>query len=175
MAEQDIILVDPTEALEGAFYDFMDEYRAAGEVFRGADPEEVRFNFAAYVQKLRNYALGVGLREGYVSENIYWLVRAGRILGTCRLRHRLTESLRDLGGHIGYGVRPSERSKGCATRMLSLCLDKARQRNLRRVMITCRSDNLASARVIEKKDGVLESESPCQATGQMTRRYWIEL
>ena len=87
----------------------------------------------------------------------------------------VAEALRDFGGHVGYGVRPSERGKGYATRMLVMALDKARQLGLKRVLITCDKDNLASARVIQKNGGVLGSESYSPQGGRVTQRYWIDL
>ena len=89
------------------------------------------------------------------------------------LRPRLTEKLEDRGGHIGFAVRPSERGKGYATLMLKLVLEKAKQLGLRRVLVTCDKDNLASARVIQKNGGQLNTESISKQFGKMTQRYWI--
>ncbi|WP_408582003.1 GNAT family N-acetyltransferase [Enterococcus avium] len=38
------------------------------------------------------------------------------------IRHELNEFLREFGGHIGFGVRPTERGKGYATEILRLGL-----------------------------------------------------
>ena len=106
---------------------------------------------------------------------MFVLVRGRRIVGACSLRHELTDALRDFGGHVGYGVRPSERGKGYASLMLKLVLREARRRGIRRVLLTCDSDNAASRRVIEKAGGVLDSQSFSDRAGRMTRRYWIEV
>lgn len=97
----------------------------------------------------------------------------GRIVGVIQLRHDLTPHLREVGGHIGYSVRPSEEGKGCATEMLRLCLEEARKLGLPKVLITCDEDNIGSARVIEKNGGVLED---IRATSEGSKkRYWITL
>ena len=113
--------------------------------------------------------------EGYVPSNNYWLVYDGRVLAISRLRHRLTDALRLEGGHIGYTVRPPERRKGHGTRLLAMTLDKARERGLGRVMVTCDKDNTASARVIRNNGEILESEGPSPRTDRTVQRYWTEL
>ena len=80
------------------------------------------------------------------------------------------------GGHIGYSVRPSERGKGYATRMLEMALAEARRLGLKRVLITCDRKNVASARVIRKNGGRLENEVVSRLRDrEFTQRYWLEL
>jgi predicted acetyltransferase len=95
-----------------------------------------------------------------------------RILGAVNIRHRLTDNLRFEGGHVGYGVRPSARNKGHGTRILELALAKLGELGVDRVLVTCDRENLASARVIKKNGGVLDSET--EIDGRTTQRYWIE-
>ena len=168
-------LIEPTESLREAFLDFAAEFRAAGEAEHlPAWCEDFEKDFAAFVYGLWGHSEGIGLPDGWVPETTYWLVLGGRILGVCHLRHRLTEALRDFGGHVGYAVRPSERNRGYATRMLKLVLAEARRRGLGRVLITCNADNPASARVIRKNGGVLDSESYSPRAERITQRYWVE-
>lgn len=47
-------------------------------------------------------------------------------MGAVNIRHSLTKHLFNAGGHIGYGIRPSERRKGYATKLLALSLEKRR-------------------------------------------------
>lgn len=175
MCADDTVLVDPRENLREAYVDYMADVRAAEPTDGAFTHGEVGSDFAAFVRKLEDEAKGIGLPDGYVPQSTYWLVRGGRILGTSHLRHRLTEALRDFGGHIGYAVRPSERRKGYGTRLLALTLDKARALGLDRVLVTCDRDNIASARVIQHSGGRLDSESPSPHTGTMKQRYWIDL
>ena len=98
---------------------------------------------------------------------------ARRVVGVIQLRHDLTPHLLEVGGHIGYSVRPSEQGKSYATEMLRLCLDKARKLGLEKVLITCDEDNTGSARVIEKNGGILE-DIRITSDGSK-KRYWITL
>jgi predicted acetyltransferase len=78
-----------------------------------------------------------------------------------------------VGGHIGYGIRPSARGRGLATWALRSALPHASELRLEKVLITCNDTNLASARVIEKAGGVLEDVRHTELG--LTRRYWITL
>ena len=61
------------------------------------------------------------------------------------IRHRLNEGLLATGGHIGDGVRPSERGKGYGTQMIALALDECRKMGIDRVLMCCDETNPASA------------------------------
>jgi predicted acetyltransferase len=105
----------------------------------------------------------------------FGLSTMGKRFGCFRLRHTLNALFEELGGHIGYDVRPSERQRGYGTQILRLTLDKAREIGLRRVLITADIANVASWRVIEKNGGVLQSEKLSRHTGELLRKYWMEL
>ena len=114
-------------------------------------------------------------KDGFAPDSTYFCLDedTGRIVGAVNIRHYLTEKLLICGGHIGDGVRPSERGRGVATRMISLALDECRRLGIDRVLMTCDKDNPASARTIVKNGGVLENE--IVDDGKPVRRYWIEL
>jgi len=152
------------------------EYAAAGED-RYQNIEEIeRGDFAAYVRRLRDNAAGAHLPADYVPSSTFWLLRDGKtILGVSRLRHHLNDHLRVTGGHIGYDIRPSQRRRGYGTRILALTLEKALARGLKRVLVTCLADNVASARIIEKSGGLLQDEIFSEPMGGRLRRYWIDL
>jgi predicted acetyltransferase len=167
-------LIEPAEQYCEAFLDYVDDFRAAGEpAWSKAEVNEG--NFAAHVQRLLAESRGEGLPDGHVPQSTLWLVARGRILGDCDIRWQLNEALEDYGGHIGYGVRPSDRGQGYGTLILRLALDRARELGLRRVLVSCDATNVASSRVIERNRGRLASESYSDRAGRVTKRYWIEL
>lgn len=168
-------LVEPDESRREESIAYLQEYGAAGETWGQGVLEEVRRDFPGFVHRVRQWEHGLRSPPDGVPTSIFLLMSGSHILGECSLRHRLTDSLRDDGGHISYGVRPSERGKGYATHMLMLVLEKARLRGLKRVLLTCDKDNTASARVIQKNGGILDSEGISQRRGKAIQRFWIEL
>jgi predicted acetyltransferase len=177
MDDERLALVAPAVAFDAPFVEMMDDFDAAGEhtQFRGTDAL-ARTDFPAYVRVLEERARGANLPPGYVPDSQYWLVRDGAtVLGVVSLRHYLTPALDDVGGHIGYSIRPSERRKGYGTRVLALALERAAALGLARVLVTCDTDNIGSARIIEKNGGVLASQGYSERTQSTVSRYWIEL
>ena len=108
-------------------------------------------------------------------ENTFWLVLNSRILGRSKLRHWLTPELEHEGGHIGYDIRPSERRKGYGTLILELTLKRAKSLGFGRVLLTCDTDNVASARIIEKNGGKHSGQAVSNRSGKPISQYWIEL
>ena len=125
--------------------------------------------FGDYLSKLEREAAGLDLAAGRVPQTVYWLLRGDHPVGLIKLRHRLNDALRRMGGHIGYSVRPSERGKGLGTVMLRLVLNEARGLGLSQVLLTCLEHNVPSRRMIERNGGVLER------TEAGTCFYWIKL
>jgi predicted acetyltransferase len=122
--------------------------------------------FAAWVEMLLDHERGANVPDGMVPSTSRWIAVDGRLLGFLSVRHVLNGFLRELGGHIGYGIRPSERRQGYATAATVLALAECRRRGIDRVLITCDDTNVASATVIERNGGVLED------IRNGKRRYW---
>jgi predicted acetyltransferase len=115
------------------------------------------------------------LPEGYVPSTEWWLINDNNdIVGTIRLRHRLAERNRLEGGHIGYDISPSYRSKGYGKIILKLTLDKAKDFGLEKVLITCDFDNIGSKKIIEHNGGNIENTIISKETGKEVLRYWIK-
>jgi predicted acetyltransferase len=108
--------------------------------------------------------------EGKVHATQFWITDDDdALVGFLHMRHTLNDFLLERGGHIGYGVRPTRRREGHASRALALGLDALRDLGVDRALVTCEDDNEASARTIESCGGVLED------VRDGARRYWIAL
>jgi predicted acetyltransferase len=59
--------------------------------------------------------------------------------------------------------------------MLRFALQKARDLGIKRALVTCDDDNMASARTIEKNGGQLADKVKTEYAEYLVRRYWIEL
>lgn len=108
------------------------------------------------------------------SDTFFLVNNTTKLLGAISIRHYLNEELLQLSGHIGYGIRPSERKKGYATAMLKLALEKCKAMGLKQILITCDKDNMASAKTILANEGVLENEF-VEDNGNIVQRYWITI
>ena len=126
-------------------------------------------------QKYDDYRNERNLKPDRVGADYYWLVDDEKAfyIGEITIRHRLNDTLRLRGGHIGYVIRRSEWNKGYGTAMLSLALEKAKERGMERVLCTCNDDNIGSARVMEKNGFVLQDK--VLVDGILCRRYWKTL
>jgi predicted acetyltransferase len=170
------VLVEPSAQYKAAFLDYVEEWVRSGEKFVPIVVEYLRVefanNFEAYVEGLLGFAQGRRL-NGFVPHSTYWLMAENRVVGVSNLRHKLTERLLIMGGHIGYGVRPSERKKGYATLLLAETLKKARGLGIEKTLITCDKTNLGSQQVMLNNGAVLEDERLHE--GKQILRFWIDL
>lgn len=167
-----ITLVEPTIDLALEFLAMACEFQREKSNFF---PEPI-YDIKAYIQQLNDMALGRNLKPDMVPCTHYWLVKDGwLILGKSSLRHQLNEYLSHQGGHIGYCVRPTQRGKGYGNLILKLTLRKALALGLDRVLVTCDTDNTASAHVILNNRGVFEDNVVCKKTAKSISRFWIEL
>ncbi|WP_242901231.1 GNAT family N-acetyltransferase [Actinomadura terrae] len=173
-------LVPPTMSVHRSYLAAMEEFRAEG---RGAPADLSRLGrdirtyaarlaapdvFAEFVGELRALALEETPRpNGFVPATTLWWVEGPEFLGGIAIRHRLTPWLLDVGGHIGYDVRPSARRRGHAESMLRAALPVAAGLGVDPALITCDEDNPGSRRVIEKNGGVLEDRRGVKL------RFWV--
>ena len=94
----------------------------------------------------------------------------GRLIGCIKIHHSLTPQL-ESGGHIAYGIRPSERGKGYGRQQLLLALEFARHLPLKEVIIACDKDNAASANTAKSCGGILIKEF--EEDGVMKQHYAV--
>ena len=153
-------------------FDMMEEWLSVEQDF---SPYMIRRNdyrdFDYYLQNLE-------LKEetdGRVPDSTFFCLDVDRniFVGAVNIRHYLTDSLLYTGGHIGDGVRPSERRKGYATAMIGLALEECKKLGIMKVLMTCDKDNIGSAKSIINNGGVLENE--VVEDGVIEQRYWITL
>lgn len=172
---ESITLVAPSLAYAGQLEEYKKEFLAHGENLAGTADLEHAASIEEWLQSVADNTKEETVRPGRVPATTLLAVRKSdnRLVGMVDIRHRLNDWLLQYGGHVGYGVRRSERRRGYATVMLRQALGYCRRMGLTRVLVTCDSENIASARTILKNGGVLENEIP--DGDRVKQRYWIGL
>ena len=116
----------------------------------------------------------------FVPSNVYLAIRISdnKLVGIIDIRTELSEFLYNYGGNIGYSVLPEERRKGYAKEMLKLTLVKCKEINIKKVLLTCDKENIASAKTIQANGGILENEVKDNvglSESGYIQRYWIDI
>ena len=124
-----------------------------------------------YLEFLDHESKRTELKEGRVPATFLIAEQDGNLVGRTSIRHDLNDYLFNVGGHIGYGVRPNYRRLGFATEILRQSLNYTYGLGITKVLVTCDEDNLGSIKVIESQGGVLENK--VEFEGTLIRRYWI--
>lgn len=151
-------------------FDMMDEWYSTGEkIIPYAIRKTDYHNFEEYIENIEVKDDGGDL----VPDSTFFCLDEERniFVGAVNIRHYLNESLLLNGGHIGDGVRPSERRKGIATQMIHLALLECRKLGIESVLMVCDQENIGSAKSIIKNGGILENE--INVDGVIEQRYWI--
>ena len=98
----------PNLSHKKSYLDMISEWKTAevptspGKLFAGESFEE----FLTIVEN------DVTANPDGVNSHLFFLVEGETILGAIQIRHSIDHPrLIEVGGHIGYGIRPSERSK----------------------------------------------------------------
>ncbi len=169
-------LVLPTTTVRESFLEAMDEFVAEGAEF-SQTAAWIEFNaprwrdpgaFEVFVEAVKADALLETARpDWHVPCTTLWWVDGEDYLGRIAIRHELNDFLLDVGGHIGYDVRPTHRREGHATQMLLRSRPWALALGIDPALLTCDDDNVGSVRVIEAAGGVLEDVRGTK------RRYWV--
>jgi predicted acetyltransferase len=171
MSRENCQLVELSAALEEDFRELAAEGIAAQETpYINWDGD-----FEDYVRRMEILAKGENIPADDVPRHTYFLYCGGKIIGRSEIRRRLNPELEITGGHVGGDIRRSERRKGFATVMLKLTLEKALELGLKKVLVTCNKENIASAKTIEKCGGIFEKEIIDGENGLTILHYWIDL
>ena len=115
--------------------------------------------FRQWLGQQYDWSLNRNLPEGYVGQAIYWLYADDHPVGIGKIRYALTEQSRQIGGNIGYAISNKCRGMGYGTVLLKMLLQKAKDINLKELLLTVEKVNPSSKRVIEKNGGRLIDEN----------------
>ena len=176
--KDNVILVKPDSSYAEEITSYRKEMLLAGSSMDGTGSLRRTENPLEWVAYSRKMEHGENVPENKVPATQFVLTDTdtGRIYGMLQVRHYLNEYLRNFAGNIGYSVRPTERRKGYAKKMLKQALQFCREElGLDRVLISCLVDNEPSRRTILACGGVFEEKVYEHIEGVWLEKYWINL
>ena len=170
-----IILVKPDLSYADEIIKYKEESLAESPIINGSAGLDRFSSIEIWFEELKKRSCEDTVPKGLVPSSTYLEVREkdNYIVGMIDIRHYLNEYLTQAGGHIGYGVRKTERNKGYAKQMLKLALEKCKELKIKKVLITCDEDNIASEKVILSANAKLEDIR--NVDGENKKRFWIDL
>ena len=160
----------PTIVDREAVLDMMAEFEKSQSAHDGGFWDTENFVYEEWLETNMQKEMGINLPENRVpSIQLVSFDDVGRALGFLNLRLRLNEDLLNYAGHIGYSIRPSERGKSYAKETLRQGLQVAKEKNIKKTLVTCSVNNPASRAVILANGGIFEDAR------NGVERYWIEV
>ena len=170
-----IILVKPNLSYADEIIKYKEESLAESPIIDGSAGLDRFSSIEVWLEELKKRSCEDTVPKGLVPSSTYLAVREkdNYIVGMIDIRHYLNEYLTQVGGNIGYGVRKTERNKGYAKQMLKLALEKCKELKIKKVLITCDEDNIASEKVILSANAKLEDIR--NVDGENKKRFWIDL
>ncbi len=169
-----VVLRRPWQIPQEKVMPMVGEFHRAGEDFVCGSSGVTKLPYADWLAKVQKLAAQVGEVDGRMPQHVYVsvLLPQETPLGFVAIRPELNKQLEQVGGHIGYSIRPSMRRKGYGGQQLDAALRSLANRGVERALITCDSDNTASAATILSRGGI--EDKPCTlADGTVERRFWV--
>ncbi len=170
---EEFLLLRPEVIHETQYEDMMVEWEEYGGRL---NPGALR-RFSNSQQRKVTYAEWLKWIEGdqKAGQCLYFFTNSSMILGAISIRSKKYAKSIGKDGHSGFGIRPSERNKGYATKMLSMVLPIIKSYGINPVVITCDKDNLGSAKTIMNNGGYLVRERVGEMTGNIIQVYHIDI
>lgn len=184
---KDVILVEkfyfeiPSLERKNEIIEYLDEFVKYGSDINGSGSLDKIYDGYTFEEALdrclkmedEEYAKSVGRCQG----RTFLLIRENdnKIVGTINVRWNLNEAMLRFGGHIGYGIRPTERRKGYNKINLYLGMLEAKKVGLEKVMLDCDVNNLGSDKTLKALGGKLERTEVDPSDGILTNVYWFNV
>ena len=175
-------LVFPTIAYKEKAIEFINEFHEYGSEVDGSGSLD---NFVkagkSYESWLEKVMADVDVAnvdyEKRVPALTYFYVREedDKIVGMINIGIAENDFIKAEAGHIGYCIRPTERRKHYATRMLAEGVRVCKILHIHDIVVSCDNDNVGSAKTIMNNGGVLDAEFYSERFNSTIQRYIIKV
>ena len=114
-------------------------------------------DFQAWLQGVVANAQQKGIVDGWkVPQSTYWLYLDGDPIGYGKIRHFLTDQLKESGGHMGIAIHPQMRGRGYGTFFIAGLIDESRKLGIKELLFTIKNQNVASIQAVIANGGIVE-------------------
>lgn len=154
--------------------EYIQEFYAYDSAINGTGGLDIN-DYEAWLDKVLDSHRGIVKRSDRVPATTYFAIVEDKIVGMVNIRHELNAYLISSGsGHIGYSVRPTERRKGYATKILKHALSFLKKEyNINQALVGCYEVNTGSKKTILNCGGKLKER--INEDGKVTLAYTIDL
>lgn len=139
-------------------YSMLQRIRANENEFKNTAYGLTYNEFVLWLKQQDEWSQGIGLPKGYVPQTIFWLYVNNKPVGIGKIRHKLNDNSRRVGGNIGYAIDPKFRGKGYGSILLKYLNEEATALGINEKLITVEKYNPISKKVVEKSGGILIKE-----------------
>ncbi len=155
--------------------DMVDEINNFDANFEGLNNIKNIDNYEDFLLKLEKNKHQELIKAEYSPQTTFGVWDDKKLIGGFNLRHIIKGNLINHGGNIGYLIRPTERKKGYGTKLLELAIKEAKKLGLKKVLVSCRKENIGSEKVIINNNGIYENDYYDESKNETYKRFWIEI
>lgn len=172
-----IYLVKPSKDYLEQVTEYRNEFLATNSSMDGCGPLDRTEDSKEWLNQVELISKKETVPEEFVQATQFLCIREedNRLVGMIQIRHYFNDFLEKFGGHIGYSIRPTERRKGYAKKMLKDSLEYCKELNLEKVLVTCIDNNVGSRKTILANGGVYEKTVFEPNREVNLERYWITI
>ena len=156
LSDDELVLIIPSKEMKEEILQYKEEHFKFRDMqVHGSGGLAYYDNFDAWLEHIDS--IRQIKADGDIQTSTFFSKRLsdGKLIGCIKFHHSLNDELKN-GGHIAYGIRPSERRKGYATEMLRQLLGVARESGLDELHLSVERDNEPSIKTIKKNGGIYE-------------------
>nr|WP_297707193.1 GNAT family N-acetyltransferase [uncultured Butyrivibrio sp.] len=176
--DEELLFVEPTMIFAKEIAAYRQEMLDAESSFDGCFSMKRMPDIQEYV----DYCIGWANPRREADEHGAWgnvllVIRKSdmKMVGCMQVHNVLTERMEKCTGHVGYSVRPSERRKGYAKKMLAKALDFLSSFGFEEVYVSCLPENEASKKTIWANGGELVETVYLKEDGVNLEKYRIRI
>lgn len=174
---EEFMLIRPTSAYANQMAEYKQEFLDANSSMDGCGPLRRFENLEEYIQLCKDYENPQTVPSHLVPSTQFLFIRKkdDKLVGMIQVRHYFNDYLEQYAGNIGYSIRPTERRKGYAKKMLGMTLPFCREIGMEKILIACIDGNIGSEKTILANGGIYESTVHEPDRDWELKRFWITL